>query len=384
MYPQATCPLLLIFFVLFMLKKVYRSMNSNLQSQLTTLLDIHELLAPAGTSLFSQLEARAAPNVRLVRAFDIHNTFTSADPSIHAVFVKKTKSLISPPSNNSFDWLRFSHVAVDAISAYLPNAMLAPVAFDTVMRTVTLRTILVGLLGVDPSEVDIDFPAVDFVTRGINELWRLSKTTSALPPNLLSEVNEHLRHWVSDVPNPLEFIIPAYETMWRVVALTVALTHSDAKTRENFRDYLEQPFLERFRHFPHSGPSVEAIIQEILRLYPPTRHISRTIAEIPVPSVPSFLGCRFSRTVTKVADIETIQRDASVWGAFPHVFDPMRHHPERCVAQHWAPQAAAIIAAAILGRELEIVEGEKLGGREGWEGWTIRDIDDAQSASRMD
>ena len=46
----------------------------------------------------------------------------------------------------------------------------------------------------------------------------------------------------------------------------------------------------------------------------------------------------------------------------------------KCVASVWAPQAADVIVAAIcdmLEKGLSIEEGQRIGGREGWEGWRV-------------
>lgn len=135
-------------------------------------------------------------------------------------------------------------------------------------------------------------------------------------------------------------------------------------------------------------------MQEILRLYPPTRRISRVV---PVSNVPIF-GILFPQLFTRnfmiAADVEALQRD-SVWGNSRGEFDPVRHQPQRCteqqsntllafgtgklacVAKNWAPQVAAIIAAAFLEqvgqeRDLVVEAGKTIGGREGWEGWSVR------------
>ena len=135
-------------------------------------------------------------------------------------------------------------------------------------------------------------------------------------------------------------------------------------------------------------------MQEVLRLHPPTRRISRVV---PVSSSP-FLGTIFPglfvRNQTIAADVEALQQD-SVWGNSRREFDPVRHQPQRCteeqrntllafgagklscIAKNWAPQAAAIITAALLdqvstGKNLFVETGSSMGGRDGWEGWVIR------------
>jgi hypothetical protein len=47
-----------------------------------------------------------------------------------------------------------------------------------------------------------------------------------------------------------------------------------------------------------------------------------------------------------------------------------------CVAKEWAPMAAGLIVAAVLGEVdeevYEIITGPNMGGRVGWDGWFVR------------
>ena len=135
-------------------------------------------------------------------------------------------------------------------------------------------------------------------------------------------------------------------------------------------------------------------MQEVLRLYPPTRRISRVVPVSSFPILSVLFPRLFIRNLTIAADIEALQRD-SVWGNSRGEFDPARHQPQRCteqqsdtllafgagkltcVAKNWAPQAAAVITAALLnpvgvGKDLVVEAGSAIGGREGWEGWSVR------------
>jgi hypothetical protein len=111
---------------------------------------------------------------------------------------------------------------------------------------------------------------------------------------------------------PLDFVIPAYETMWRVVAVTVARATNDRGARAAFSAYLESPTQDQFTRFEDARPqqpSVEAFISEVLRLHPPSRGLAR--------AVPSRL---WAPSVTHVADIEALHKDTAIWGRDADIF----------------------------------------------------------------
>ncbi|EKM56105.1 uncharacterized protein PHACADRAFT_257177 [Phanerochaete carnosa HHB-10118-sp] len=252
--------------------------------------------------------------------------------------------------------------------------------YDTFMQNVSLLSILAGLFEV--SFEDVTIADLSIVARGINDLWKLSKTTDTLPPHMLSDINTRLRAWIPAQPNPVDFIIPAFETMWRVVAITVAYTHADPLARTVLHIFLTDPTAAAFTRSDSDTPSVEALITETIRLHPPTRRISRHVTA--------------GSTQVAVADIGALHRDKGIWGADADVYNATRHQhrtPEqaqallgfgagtlKCVASRWAPHAAGIIVATIADRiadGIEIVEGKGIGtgGRDGWEGWSVECVE---------
>ncbi|KAH7911888.1 cytochrome P450 [Hygrophoropsis aurantiaca] len=347
--------------------------------------EIRALLNPAGVSLEALLKARAIPNQRLASALGITSTFVSSDPHVHDNFTRTAKSLISAvnPKEDWDGWFELMKTMEACIDHCLPQQHSADYA--TFMQTVTFSTIVVGLLGADITAIDPH--DVAFVTRSINERWTLSKTNPSLPPGLLEEINKHIFRWVPDrdkFPVPLNYIIPAYETMWRVVGIAMVYAQREEVIRQAFLDFGDNPTVPQFEAFKlKPGPSVEAVIREVLRLHPPTKHISR-IVEVP--------ACPFAKVVAEVADIETVQR-TQTYGEDAGEFNPMRYHPNamelggdrpffafgygklKCVAASWAPMAAGLLVAKIFERIDDITfgltEGPAIGGREGWEGWSI-------------
>jgi hypothetical protein len=353
----------------------------------TNALSIRALLGPPDLHISALLRARAKPNQRLVKALGISSTFVSDDPDVHDGFTREAKALITAVSDreHGYGWSRLVDVAEASVNRFLNTESLD---YATFVQSVTFSVVLSGLLGAD---IEAMGPSdVAFVTRAINERWAQSKTNNALPAEVLDSINDHITRWVPDRPNPLNFIIPAYETMWRVAAIAVVYSNRDRLLRDAFISYNENPTDHQFRAFAseetEAQPSVEAIINEVLRLHPPTRHITRC-ADVPWwkrPFVPSV----------EVADVEEAQKSL-LYGSDPESFNPMRFHKSyvgprrdhlyafghgklRCVAASWAPPAAAVITAKIMAILDDVTftlkEGPHIGKREGWEGWAIESV----------
>ncbi|KAJ7494350.1 hypothetical protein B0H11DRAFT_2227772 [Mycena galericulata] len=311
-----------------------------------TLEGVRLLLDPFTVSTATLLRSRASPNARLLMAFRLTNTFVSADPAVHSKFVQKSIILLREAKQ---DWKRFTDVAVQAVDSALPDRL---IPFHNFVRSVTLRTIIVGLVDPRANIASLDANDVDIVTELITDIWILSKRPDPIPEHLLETLNSHLRRLIPDeaaFPNPLDFLIPTWETLWRVVAVTLAHIHLDPEACRAFQDLNDNPSLDQFR-------------------------ISRLGGAYPI------------------ADIESAQRSA-FWGSHPEGFDPARFlrepdlakdllafgcGPLKCKAANWAPMAAAVIVGAIVngvdGVRYDFVRGNKIGGRKGWEGWFLRKV----------
>ena len=126
---------------------------------------------------------------------------------------------------------------------------------------------------------------------------------------------------------PMNFIIPGYETLWRVVLqgfIEIGFRHPSSTNlwHSILAKYMAQPsatqFSERYPESPGKIPSISAedLAQEALRLYPPTKRVYRTFKYRTCPEL-----------VTVAADIEHIHRNPRLWGP-----DSMMYVPGR-----WAP-----------------------------------------------
>jgi hypothetical protein len=398
LYQVLVCIILIILLATFASARKHHANPSGepTRVRLTTLRDVRELLAPTATPLATLLAQRAAPNVRLVRAFGITNTFVSPDVDTHATFTRAARALIRHVDGDD-SWDAFAQHARDAVERCLRgHAEAEPdkssIPFDALMQNVVLHVILSALFAVPPGEIAVRDLSV--VARGINDLWRLSKASDAPPPGILADINTRLHRWIpaESFPNPIDFVVPAFETMWRVVATTIAFAHKDARSLAALRDFLAEPTRRQFGRFDEleERPSVEALVTETIRLYPPTRRISRQVVQAPVSG-----ATWFNKPAPRVlvADVGAVHTDVAIWGSDAAVYDPSRHHPNirtteqtqalmgfglgklRCVASSWAPQAAGVIVAAVCDRlkdGLGVVEGDGIGGREGWKGWEVK------------
>ncbi|KAI0345030.1 hypothetical protein BDW22DRAFT_1353869 [Trametopsis cervina] len=328
--------------------------------------------------------------MRLVRAFGLTNTFVSSSEDVHAQFTLRARNLISAATPKG-GWQSFEDATVEVVNSLLPASPNERIPFDSFVQHVTLKIILHTLFEVPMDS--LDDVGIALISHGINQLWRLSKTPEELPPHLLPAINAHLHAWIPDIPNPLDFVVPTFETLWRVVAITVALGHKDESAVRALQALLENPTKSQFQHFAQEDPSVSAIVAEVMRLYPATKSISRASQEAPPTllsrAIRSIIPLRRDPVVL-VADIRSVQRDPEIWGTNADEFDPMRHRTLtgdqqrallgfglgklQCVASSWAPVAVGLIAAAVINRlrdGVEIVEGEGVGDRDGWDGWAV-------------
>jgi hypothetical protein len=361
---------------------------------------IRAFLHPSNKGIRELLTERARANDHLRKGMGLDNTFVSPDLAVHKKFTMQVRELIKTPQAR---WTDFRELTTQAIHAELANSE-SGALFDRFVQCVTLRVVLVGIMGVNIAVDSLDSESIVVVVDGITQLWSLSKNPGPSSRKLLVQLKYHLRRLVPDedtFPNPLNFVVPAWETLWRVIATAIAYTHDDPRLRGLFLDLYVNPKEEVFRAEQRDGVSVKGVVDETMRLHPPSRHISRMQPRLRWSWVPGVLlnamehlwpGTQF-QFQRGYADVEEVQR-SGVWGDDAHVFDPTRHStgrlregqaetmsfsfgfgPLRCVAASWAPMAVAVIGASIFdfleGGEYTLVPGPKIGAREGWKGWRI-------------
>ncbi|KAJ7107251.1 hypothetical protein C8R43DRAFT_1045217 [Mycena crocata] len=252
---------------LFFLSTHFRCVSPSRSTFHRTPAAIHSLLDPPTTSTDTLLRSRASANVRLLDAFHLTNTFVSPDPTTHFEFRRKSINLIREVHRN---WTRFASVAAQAVELSLPDSS---IEFHTFVRAVTLSTVIVGLLDPDADITALGATDVNIVANLISDIWLLSKNPDPIPEHLRAMLNTRLRRLIPDqdaYPNPLDFVIPAWETMWRLVAVTIAEVHQDAAACRAFRILHFNPDIAYFRAPTYGGtsPSIEAYMNESLRHLP--------------------------------------------------------------------------------------------------------------------
>ena len=364
----------------FLMYIIRLSTKRNKVSNHTTLFaTIKSILHPPNALLHQLLEERAHANQRLVRALGLSNTFVSSDEDVHKDFVVRAHRLLSGAQRRG--WPHFHAIARDAVQWQHDSVgdenhpSSRNYSYSTTIQAITLYVVLIALLDVEeiPSYADACTAAAE-----ITALWAQSKGDATIPPARVAELHACLRRLAPNaetLPAPVDLIVPAWETLWRVVAATIAKTHDAPDIRATF---------EALSTNTIDGTSARRVVAEAMRLSPPSRRIGRVTA---CAWVPACLARWAPRNVVK-ADVAELLQSADLWGKDCDDFVPARHDqllpaqkeamacafgqgPLRCIAASWAPMAAAMIVAAIF-EEHTVIPGKDLGGREGWSGWALR------------
>ncbi|KAF9557754.1 hypothetical protein CPC08DRAFT_592663, partial [Agrocybe pediades] len=347
------------------------------------------------------LQERADSNKRLIRALNISNTFVSSEVAVHEQFVRQARHLLNNAKRRG--WQSFQSTTFDAVRWQLEQGPSSEVPFDRFIQNITLVVVLLEILQVEKSVEALSYDDITLIASHITTLWSLSKKADPISPDLLPALQTALRRIVIDetlFPDPLNFVVPAWETLWRVVATTVAYSFNRADYKESFQHFSAYPSERGFARasmMPGETISVQAIVSEAMRLHPPSKHIGRVRCR---SWCPEFFRKWLARPgwvfTKKSADIQQILRCHEIWGSDSDTFDPSRcqeftgreeeqaaalglvfgHGPLKCVASSWAPVAAAVISGAILeqfnesmGHTLQV--GAEIGGRTGWVGWSV-------------
>ncbi|KAG6916903.1 hypothetical protein DXG01_004736 [Tephrocybe rancida] len=398
-FSRLALAILIALLVIFCIHPVMRRSTSHwngIPVVYRTLPTLKRLLSPPNASTRDLLASRALPNRRLIRAFALTNTFVSAETVVHTAFIARATSLLKAATDRG--WTYFHGIAVDAVEQASHDGCEIP--FDTFVQDVTMRVALVALLDIDASVGELDQGDISAVSNLITLLWSLSKKPDPIPAELLPQLNHHLRRLIPNeeaYPNPLDFVIPVWETLWRVVAVCVAYAQHYPKSADIFSNLHALPTLAQFRFADET--SVEWFVTEAMRLHPPSKRIARASLIYPFSTFFTTslaeLAADFRVPLVRYecADIESVLRSRCIWGSDADIFDPLRFHSSKvsqeqekikylpfgqgrykCIAATWAPMAAGLISAAILDRfqrRGHLLRGESLGGREGWQGWSV-------------
>ena len=272
-------------------------------------------------NIINNVQSRADPNQRLVRTFGIDNAFTTIDENYRKDFRSHAKEKITLDDGR---WKTIADLARQLVGTAIPQSGsdIAKMRLDSLAQSVTLKISLHVLFDRNPFQLDDE--VVLEIARTINFLWTESKST--IDPS--GAVRERLRRALGLIfpgvglnarQNPLNLILPAYETLWRVVLfcfIEVTFRHgARAEWKQVLNDFLADPTNARFEERgPRPGAvSVADIINETLRLYPPTKRVYRKF-HIAGKTDPEMVA----------ANIEACHRNPAIWGSNSWLFKPYR------------------------------------------------------------
>ncbi|KAF2839284.1 hypothetical protein M501DRAFT_914608, partial [Patellaria atrata CBS 101060] len=278
-------------------------------------------------NILSQLESRSGPNQRLVAAFGINNSFTTVNNDYNKQFRSFTERLIKITDE---EWYIIAGDASKVLLGKLPeNDIKLPLV--PIVQNLTLKLSLAVLFDVNPHSVnDI---SVSIVAKEINRIWLASKEPETLENWVAQgDIHQALRNILPnlnpllDRQNPMNLILPAYETLWRVVLRCfIEVVSRDSPNKEIWRSILRNFLREPTRANllrKEDNVSAQWIAMEALRLYPPTRRVYRHFLHRPYHA--EYINVDNYELTMLAADIESSQRNEQAWGEDRTKFVPER------------------------------------------------------------
>ncbi|QDS70778.1 hypothetical protein FKW77_004080 [Venturia effusa] len=279
------------------------------------------------------VEARARSNQRLVTVFGIDNAFTTYDAQRKIDFVVEVNDRVKNVSDE--EWQGLANMASYWALAKMYAKEESPKRLDLTdfVQFLTMKVSLHFLFGPDSAALRTEEGEnyISFIAKEINRLWLVSKADPILEKWEDQTYFHQALHYVtgssdtrlSEDPhftdskeNPLNWILPAYESMWRIVLTTVRQLYLNTDDRQHhlyaMLHFLKEPCKRTFRNQEKvCRVSAHHLIKECLRLYPPVRRIGRTL--------PENGGVKHVK-----ADIRECQRNYLLAD-----FEPDEFHPER-------------------------------------------------------
>ncbi|KAF2429949.1 hypothetical protein EJ08DRAFT_589908 [Tothia fuscella] len=238
--------------------------------------------------------------------------------------------------NQTQDWKRMIKWTRDYTTEKLSCDGLETVNLAEFVQFVTLKLSVKYLFKLDDNEWDSGnsqlHQDIVFAGKEINQLWMDSKVSAVCPIWAdQHDLHQALRNVVGNeinkdpckpTTNPMNEILPTYETMWRVVLRGLIEVLRPTKNSSNWqeafirfidsaaqgRDRADQ--MNMFRDVNNNDTQISPldVVKEILRLYPPTRRIYRQ-----------------HEGGTKVqVDIEALHRSILLAPQDPQIFRPER------------------------------------------------------------
>lgn len=238
-------------------------------------------------NFLAELEARAHANQRLVQVFGIDNSFTTTKKARYDAF-----NALSRTGIKHADWNDLARKADTIMKLNVDKA--DDVYVMPLVQSLTLRLALqVFFDKVDAT--NLDGRSIDIAASEINTLWVQSKNPACqVVFQDQSVLHRALRillpheHLLPKDNNPLNLILPSYETIWRVallafletcrpsVAKSYELLHLQEGEMDMFSAFLRNPGVKKSEA---SAQKIFDFTKEALRLYPSTKRIYRDYLE---------------------------------------------------------------------------------------------------------
>lgn len=291
--------------------------------------DREAVISGAAPNKNDKYQARAYPNERLKVAFRINNCFTNDKQERCDDFRKTVEELLHPAKDNyEPHWRDLVETARTVAKAELSGFGAEKSLFDAVQMTV-MKTMLKVLFQRSPADTTKD-RHIRRLAKEINKQWVKSKDglVSGETPDwgfeqqkVSKSAAEHIfGEWQADnTDNPFNFLLPGYETMWRVVLRAVIeLTSTRHPTdslawKERLAAFMRNPTRDQLQKEKNAdGLTAQHVSFETLRLYPPTRRFSRE------------KKYDDGSTCLKSANIEEMHHKAPTWKPDPESFRPER------------------------------------------------------------
>lgn len=371
-------PIFILIFIAFYRRLFSFTRATIVKTELDCLAIIEATQSPdARKNRLTQHEARARPNQALQRAFGIQNAFTMRNATDAKEFVREARALISASAVDWHDLSRaLSSMVRDLDWALSDNDLSANgrtrVTLAPVVRALALKVSLSVLFKMR-EVVDDENRQLVGLGNIIHGSWMAMKSGSGkiadFKDNIILQVRlaavfakREIKMNVENIrghrSNPLNLIIPGFETLWRVVLRLFIVLYDQEGYKHILLDFVQSPTPTQFKlELGQERISAEFVVKEALRLYPPTRRIRRLYQFVDSSSSETF-----------AADVEAYQLDTAVWGADALQFKPDRwkktsgaagenrrllafgSRPFLCPAsQDFGPMAIGLLVGVLLG-----------------------------------
>ncbi|KAJ9273299.1 hypothetical protein DTO212C5_373 [Paecilomyces variotii] len=316
----------------------------------------------------SQYQSRAISSSGIASGFGVSNPFTTTDEAQARKFVNKARR-----SMNTAKLEELSEMARKDIQSFLANDPENGVSLASLVQIVTLSMALRVFIKDGIASTNLDQSRLLTISNFINKIWIDSKFPERrIVYREYHELHDALRAVCPRLDpldpreNPLNWLLPSFESLWRIALRTfIEVKFSTGRmhpewgralmkfARNPTKEQFEELFQSQSVHRGQTRISVQEIVNEALRLYPPTRHIYRAFQFDP--------GDRQN----EIADIESLHIDPDIWGADALKFDPERWNklsdlqrkafmpfggePFRCPAKlAFGPRVIALVAGVVL------------------------------------